>query len=86
MNIPDDLAEALRNARHVAVLTGSGISAESGIPTFREAQTGLWERYDPQQLATPEAFDRDPELVWNWYTWSGPNRAPDIWPWWNSKL
>ena len=67
MNIPADLAEALRNARHVAVLTGSGISAESGIPTFREAQTGLWERYDPQQLATPEAFAHDPELVWNWY-------------------
>lgn len=64
----------------MAVLTGSGISAESGVPTFREAQTGLWARYDPQQLATPEAFARDPELVWNWYEWrrklvrdAGPN-------------
>jgi len=39
------------------------------VPTFREAQTGLWERFDPQELATPEAFDRDPGLVWNWYAW-----------------
>lgn len=50
-------------------MTGSGISAESGVPTFREAQTGLWSRYDPQQLATPEAFTRDPKLVWEWYEW-----------------
>jgi NAD-dependent deacetylase len=51
------------------VLTGSGISAESGVPTFREAQTGLWARFDPQELATPEAFERDPGLVWDWYAW-----------------
>lgn len=51
------------------VLTGSGISAESGVPTFREAQTGLWERFDPHELATPSAFERDPELVWRWYRW-----------------
>jgi NAD-dependent deacetylase len=51
------------------VLTGAGVSAESGIPTFREAQTGLWEKYDPLELATPEAFLRDPELVWRWYRW-----------------
>jgi NAD-dependent deacetylase len=51
------------------VLTGAGVSAESGVPTFREAQTGLWERYDPLELATPEAFARDPELVWRWYRW-----------------
>jgi NAD-dependent deacetylase len=51
------------------VLTGSGVSAESGVPTFREAQTGLWERFDPQELATPEAFDRNPALVWDWYAW-----------------
>jgi NAD-dependent deacetylase len=69
VNIPDELVEALRSVRRVAVLTGSGISAESGIPTFREAQTGLWERFDPQQLATPEAFARDPKLVWEWYAW-----------------
>jgi NAD-dependent deacetylase len=49
------------------ILTGSGISAESGIPTFREAQRGLWARFRPEDLATPEAFERDPELVWQWY-------------------
>jgi NAD-dependent deacetylase len=59
----------LRQARHVCVLTGAGISAESGVPTFREAQSGLWERYDPMQLATPEAFLEDPALVWRWYRW-----------------
>lgn len=60
---------ALRNARSVTVVTGSGISAESGVPTFRDAQTGLWERCDPQELATPEAYQRDPRLVWEWYSW-----------------
>ena len=64
-----DLVSALRNSSHTVVLTGSGISAESGVPTFREAQTGLWERFDPQELATPEAFERDPGLVWDWYAW-----------------
>jgi NAD-dependent deacetylase len=67
--LPDALIEALRDAQRVCVLTGAGISAESGIPTFREAQTGLWENYDPMDLATPEAFLRDPELVWRWYRW-----------------
>jgi len=51
------------------VLCGSGVSAESGVPTFRDAMTGLWERYDPMQLATPEAFAADPALVWQWYQW-----------------
>lgn len=69
VEIPAGLAEALRGAGSVAAFTGSGISAESGVPTFREAQTGLWERFDPQRLATPEAFARDPELVWEWYEW-----------------
>jgi len=50
---------AIRNAERAVALTGSGVSAESGVPTFREAQTGLWERYDPQQLATSEALARD---------------------------
>lgn len=62
-------AAALAGARHVCVLTGAGISAESGIPTFRDAQEGLWARYDPTDLATPEGFERDPELVWRWYEW-----------------
>lgn len=67
--IDPDLVAALKNARHVCVLTGAGISAESGVPTFREAQHGLWEKYDPLQLATPEAFEADPKLVWQWYRW-----------------
>ena len=62
-------AEALRRARHVCVLTGAGISAESGIPTFRDALTGLWAKFSPEELATPEAFARDPETVWSWYEW-----------------
>lgn len=67
--IPPDLCKALRQARHVVVLTGAGISAESGVPTFRDAMTGLWARYYPQDLATPQAFARDPRLVWEWYAW-----------------
>jgi len=51
------------------VLTGAGISAESGVPTFRDALTGLWEQFDAEQLATPDAFERDPSLVWGWYEW-----------------
>lgn len=67
--IPTELIAALRGARRVAVLTGAGISAESGIPTFREAQTGLWSHYHPEDLATPQAFQRNPQLVWEWYVW-----------------
>ena len=67
--IPAELVARLRAARRVAVLTGAGISAESGVPTFREAQTGLWARYNPEELATPEAFRRNPRLVWEWYAW-----------------
>ena len=67
--IAPELAAALRGARHVAVLTGAGISAESGIPTFRDAQTGLWAKYDPRELATPQAFRDNPRLVWEWYAW-----------------
>jgi NAD-dependent deacetylase len=63
------LVNALRQARHIVVLTGAGISAESGIPTFRQAQTGLWARYDPAELATPDAFRANPNLVWEWYAW-----------------
>lgn len=53
----------------IVALTGAGMSAESGVPTFRDAQTGLWARFDPQALATPEAFAADPALVWGWYRW-----------------
>lgn len=68
-DLPAELEEALAAARHIAVLTGAGVSAESGIPTFREAQTGLWTRFDPASLATPEGFERDPATVWSWYQW-----------------
>lgn len=67
--IPEKLIADLKAAQHVAVLTGAGVSAESGVPTFREAQTGLWAKYDPGELATPQAFRRDPKLVWDWYAW-----------------
>ena len=58
----------MANATRVAVLTGAGISAESGIPTFR-GEDGLWKNYKPEELATPEAFLKDPRLVWEWYNW-----------------
>jgi NAD-dependent deacetylase len=62
-----ELITRLRRSKNIAALTGAGTSAESGVPTFRDAQTGLWARYDPQELATPQAFARDPRLVWKWY-------------------
>lgn len=62
-------ASRLRAARRVVVLTGAGVSAESGLPTFRQPQTGLWARYRPEDLATPEAFARQPDVVWEWYEW-----------------
>ncbi|MFQ5723191.1 MAG: NAD-dependent deacetylase [Terriglobia bacterium] len=58
----------LADAERVAVLTGAGVSKESGLPVFR-GQDGLWRQYRPEQLATPEAFARDPVLVWEWYNW-----------------
>jgi NAD-dependent deacetylase len=61
------IRQFLREASSVTVLTGAGISAESGIPTFRDALTGLWAKYDPMELATPQAFVRDPALVTRWY-------------------
>jgi NAD-dependent deacetylase len=61
------LLESLRRARHVAVLTGAGVSAESGLPTFRDALTGMWANHRPEDLATPEAFERNPGMVWEWY-------------------
>ncbi|PRX13879.1 SIR2 family NAD-dependent protein deacylase [Actinoplanes italicus] len=64
-----DAAKALAGAGRVVVFTGAGMSAESGVPTFRDALTGLWERFDAQALATPQAFEDDPDLVWGWYEW-----------------
>lgn len=72
MSIKQDIqqaAERLQAAQQIAVLTGAGVSKESGIPTFRDAMDGIWAKYDPAELATPEAFQRNPKLVWDWYTW-----------------
>lgn len=68
-NIPSKLVAALKAAENVTAFTGAGTSAESGIPTFRDAQTGIWANFRPEELATPQAFEADPERVWNWYQW-----------------
>lgn len=67
----DKMARArtlLRDAARIVVLTGAGVSAESGVPTFR-GSGGLWKQFRPEELATPDAFARDPRLVWEWYAW-----------------
>jgi len=64
-----ELIEALRRAERILISTGAGVSAESGLPTFRDPQQGLWVKYRPQDLATPQAFAEDPETVWRWYQW-----------------
>jgi NAD-dependent deacetylase len=68
-SIPNDLIAAVRTARSVCALTGAGVSAESGIPTFRDAMEGLWAEFRAEDLATPEAFERDPATVARWYDW-----------------
>lgn len=68
----DDVELARRwveDASRIVVFTGAGVSAESGVPTFRDALTGLWARHDPYRLATAEGFAADPPLVWRWYAW-----------------
>jgi NAD-dependent deacetylase len=65
----ESLLQTLRQARKVVALTGAGVSAESGVPTFRDAQTGLWAQFKPEELATPRAFRKNPRLVWEWYEW-----------------
>ncbi len=60
-------ADILSRSQRLVVLTGAGMSKESGIPTFRDALEGLWARFDPEELATPQAFQRNPRLVWEWY-------------------
>lgn len=64
-----ELRACVAGARRAVVLSGAGMSAESGVPTFREVQTGLWERFSPEDLATTEAFEAHPDLVWTWYRW-----------------
>jgi NAD-dependent deacetylase len=71
----DQAAGLLAGATRVSALTGAGISAESGVPTFRGAD-GLWKTYRAETLATPEAFARDPALVWEWYDWRRGLIAP----------
>ncbi len=65
---PETMLESVRSAQRVAVLTGAGISAESGVPTFR-GEEGLWKQYRPEDLANVDAFLRNPQLVWEWYAW-----------------
>lgn len=67
--LPRRAAQLLRDAGRVVIFTGAGISAESGVATFRDDLTGLWARFDAQRLATAEAFHADPDLVWGWYEW-----------------
>jgi len=69
MEFSTDLIKVLRIIQRVAVLTGAGVSQESGLRTFRDAQTGLWAQYKPEDLASPQAFARDPKLIWDWYAW-----------------
>ena len=78
------LARRVRAARRITILTGAGVSAASGVPTFRGAG-GLWRNFRPETLATPEAFERDPGLLWEWYAWRRetiaacqPNAAHDV--------
>lgn len=78
-----DVRDKILSSRSVTVLTGAGISADSGVPTFRGAD-GLWKNFRPEELASPEAFERDPQLVWEWYNWrrellstKSPNPAHD---------
>src|SRR5687767_16016430 len=66
---PAELIALLRKSPKLVALTGAGVSQESGLRTFRDAQSGLWAQYKPTELASPEAFQRDPKLVWDWYAW-----------------
>ena len=67
MTFPPELIHLLKKSTRVVALTGAGVSQESGLRTFRDAQAGLWAQYRPEDLATPRAFARDPKLVWDWY-------------------
>ncbi len=69
VTFPPDLLTFLRGTRNLVALTGAGVSQESGLRTFRDAQDGLWKQYKPEDLASPLAFARDPKLVWDWYAW-----------------
>lgn len=66
---PSTLPSVVRTSPKLVALTGAGASQESGLRTFRDAQSGLWAQYKPEDLASPQAFARDPKLVWDWYAW-----------------
>lgn len=85
------LATRLSGARRITVMTGAGVSAASGVPTFR-GRDGLWRSFRPEDLATPQAFARDPGLVWQWYDWRrtliarcAPNAAHDVLAAWSAR-
>ena len=85
------LVDRNRAARRITVMTGAGVSAASGVPTFRGAD-GLWRTYRPEELATPTAFARDPVVVWEWYAWRrekvascSPNPAHDVLAAWSQR-
>jgi NAD-dependent deacetylase len=85
------LADRVRTARRVTVLTGAGVSAASGVPTFR-GPGGLWRSCRPEELATPQAFARDPALLWEWYGWRrgmiagcAPNAAHEVLARWSQR-
>ena len=87
-----ELARQVASAKRLTVLTGSGVSAASGVPTFRDAG-GLWKHFRPEELATPEAFARDPATVWEWYDWrrsrivqARPNPAHDVLAAWSRRF
>lgn len=87
----DHVRDRLLRAQRITVLTGAGVSAASGVPTFRGAG-GLWRNHQAQQLATPEAFARDPALVWEWYDWRrqviagcAPNPAHEVIARWSQR-
>lgn len=67
LTVPENVIHRLKTARRVVVLTGGGLAAEAGVPSFRDSHTGPWAQYDVSELATPQAFLRNPRLVWEWY-------------------
>lgn len=69
IDLPAELIDRLHAAERIVAFTGAGISAESGLSTFRDRQSGLWAKYRPEDLATPQAFRRNPSMVWEWYEW-----------------
>src|SRR5262249_34618570 len=87
-----ELARRVSSSRRITIVTGAGVSAASGIPTFRGAG-GLWRNFRPEELATPEAFARDPHTVWEWYAWrrelvarARPNRAHEVLAAWSKRF